>query len=162
MKSLSTTSHNRHDKNLSSNNVPFQISSLHSKHASDESNVLEQYNEPNNDHDTAYDNNQYNDSRERHNYRDNHDISDSHEDKPEMMRKQKSTSNNYIISDEVETLKSLAKSTTLVPQSIETYDSLHKERGSECSQSLPPEDECYSRIDINDNIPRKFNLFKIL
>lgn len=163
MKSLSATSHNGNDKDLSSNNRPFQISSLHSKHASDESNVLEQYNEPNNNYDTACDNDQYNDSSERYNYRDNHDISDYHEDMHEMKRsgKRKST-NTYITSDEVATLKSLAKSTTLVPQSVETYDSLHKERGSERSQSLPPEDECYSQFDTNENIPCKYYLFKIL
>lgn len=163
MKSISTTSHNRNDnKDLSSNNPPFQISSLHSKHASGESDVLEEYNEPNNDYDTACDNDQYNDYSERDNYRDNHDISNYHEDMHEIKRnrKQKSTSNNYITSDEVATLKNLAKSTSVVPQSVESYDSLHKEKGSECSQSLPPENECYSRFDTNENIPCKYYLFK--
>lgn len=165
MKSLSTTSHERNgNKDLSSNNLHFQISSLHSKHASDESNGLEEYNEPNNDYDIVCDNNQYNDSGKVHNYRDNHDISDYHEDIHEIKRnrKQKSTSNNYITSDEVATIKSLAKSTTLVPQSVESYDSLNKERGSECSQSLPPEDECYSRFDTNENIPCKYYSFNYL
>lgn len=153
-----------HLKDLSSNNLPLQISSLHSKHTSGQSNVLEEHNEPNNDYDNACDNDQYNDSSMRHNYGDNQDISDYHEDVHEMKRnrKHKPTSNNYITSDQIATAKTLAKPTTLVPQSVESYDSLHKERGSEFNQSLLPEDECYSRFDTVENISCKYYSFKIL
>lgn len=164
LKNLSATSCDENDKDLSSNNLPLQISSLHSKHTSGQSNVLEEHNEPNNDYDNACDNDQYNDSSLRHNYGDNQDIPDYHEDVREMKRnrKQKPTSNNYITSDQIATAKSLAKSTTLVPQSVESYDSLHKERGSEFNQSLLPEDECYSRFDTGENISCKYYSFKIL